>query len=85
MCFKWVKGRKLLMNGWISSITITFCSGPRSKCLDDPPRISLPGFTGTSITGRELPGVVFDGDAQCKFLYGEGYRRCYQLRVSSTS
>ena len=67
------------------AFSITFFSGSRSKCLDDPPRISLPGFTGTSITGRELPGVVFDGDTQCEFLYGEGFRRCYQMRVSDTN
>ena len=66
-------------------VSTTFFSGPRSKCLDDPPRVALPGFTGTSVTGRELPGVVFDGDTQCEFLFGEGFRRCYQMRVSNTS
>ena len=52
-----------------------------AQVLDDPPRISLPGFTGTTITGRNLPGVLFDADTQCEFLYGVGWRRCYQHRV----
>ena len=59
-----------------------FFSGPISKCLDDPPQISLPSFTGTTITGRKLPGVIYDADTQCEFIYGAGWRRCYQQRVS---
>ncbi|XP_027060235.1 A disintegrin and metalloproteinase with thrombospondin motifs 1-like [Pocillopora damicornis] len=53
-----------------------FLSGPGSKCLDDPPRISLPGFNYSAKADRNLPGVLFDGDTQCEFLYGVGWRHC---------
>ncbi|KAL9986875.1 hypothetical protein ACROYT_G001084 [Oculina patagonica] len=52
-----------------------FLSGPGSKCLDDPPQITLPGFNNKDIVDK-LPGVVYDGDAQCEFQYGAGWRRC---------
>ena len=59
---------------------ISFRSGPGSKCLDDPPHATLPSFTNKSLEGK-LPGVLFDRDTQCKFLYGDQYRQCAQLKV----
>ena len=58
------------------TIICSFYSGPGSKCLDDPPRISLPGFNYSAKADRNLPGVLFDGDTQCEFLYGVGWRHC---------
>ncbi|XP_078372204.1 A disintegrin and metalloproteinase with thrombospondin motifs 6-like isoform X1 [Oculina patagonica] len=53
-----------------------FFSGPGSKCLDDPPQITLPGFNNTDVSDK-LPGVLYDGNTQCAFQYGAGWRRCF--------
>ncbi|KAJ7365947.1 hypothetical protein OS493_002685 [Desmophyllum pertusum] len=63
----------------------TFLSGPGSKCLDDPPRIALPGFNSTTINDRKLPGVLFDADTQCEFQYGAGWRRCHAHTTNCAS
>lgn len=60
---------------------LSFCSGPGSKCLDEPPRISLPGFTHKDFASK-LPGVVFDADAQCRFIFGVEYRQCPYEKAS---
>ena len=63
---------------------IAFRSGPGSKCLDDPPHITLPSFTNKNLVGK-LPGVLFDRDTQCKFQYGDQYGNCvhqpYKVRL----
>ena len=60
---------------------LLFCSGPGSKCLDDPPRLSVPRLNSTNMAWK-LPGVLFDGDTQCKFIYGEQYRQCAHDKAS---
>ena len=49
--------------------------------MDDPPRISLPTFTNKGNDGK-LPGVIFNADAQCQFVFGEEFRQCPFRRVS---
>lgn len=53
----------------------TVLSGPGSKCLEDPPQISLPTLSDSKLA-QKLPGFLFDADTQCKFLYGEDFRQC---------
>ncbi|XP_068692661.1 A disintegrin and metalloproteinase with thrombospondin motifs 16-like [Montipora foliosa] len=53
----------------------TVLSGPGSKCLEDPPQISLPTLSDSKLA-KKLPGFLFDADTQCKFLYGEDFRQC---------
>ena len=61
----------------------TLYSGPGSKCLDDPPRIvTLPDSNSLKISDRKLPGNLYNGDTQCKFIYGAGWQQCQALKAS---
>ncbi|KAK2559265.1 A disintegrin and metalloproteinase with thrombospondin motifs 6 [Acropora cervicornis] len=57
------------------SVLQTFLSGPGSQCLDDLPQVSIPTLTDKSLA-NDLPGHLFDADAQCRFIYGRDFRQC---------
>jgi hypothetical protein len=67
-----------LING-----SLSFSSGA-SHCFDDPPLPTRQWPTEPSLLLSRLPGVVYDGDKQCEYIYATSdYKKCPGKLVSA--
>ena len=66
----------------IRKINLPLSSGA-SHCFDDPPSPTLERPTQPSLLISNLPGVVYDADKQCEYLYStSNYKKCPENQVS---